>query len=288
MNVIHRSFGVIVVWYNPSISQIVNTEKLASFFNHVLIIDNSPSVTALCNVEATEFHYYWMGKNLGIATALNCGCRLAMDTGLKYVLMLDQDSVFESSMLLRHISSAKVIFSDQRVAVVASASQVQAVQLSPQTIEVKSAITSGSIIRLSSWQYIGGFNDALFIDQVDHDYCIRLRLRGFRVLVNLAINMLHTIGDPIEKKIFGFPFSSTNHNWQRRYYQVRNSLYLRRWYPSDSKPLILYWRDMIETIIGIVALERDRVRKLCAILIGIFDFSRNRMGAWQGKHQNAK
>jgi len=283
MNGFHCSFAVIVVWYNPTKAQISSTEILATLLSSVFIIDNSLEASSSSNLEVTDCHYCWMGSNLGIATALNHGCRLATANGSEYALLLDQDSVINPSMLHKHIRSAQAIFSDQRVAVVATSSQLHDDQPRPQPMDVKSAITSGSIIRLSSWTEIGGFNDGLFIDQVDHDFCIRLRLRGFRVLVNPAIEMQHRVGDPIEKKTLGFRITSTNHDWLRRYYQVRNSLYLRSWYPSESKPLILYLRDILEMLIGIVALERDRSRKLNAMLIGALDFRANRLGAWRWK-----
>lgn len=282
MSGIQFGFTIIVVWYNPTIAEISYSEKLATLLRPVFIIDNSLEASSSSNLEASECHYCWMGNNLGIATALNHGCKLATASGSEYALMLDQDSVIHPSMLQKHIRSAQTIFIDQRVAVVATSSQLHVDQPSPQPIDVKSAITSGSIIRLSAWCDIGGFNDGLFIDQVDHDFCIRLRLRGFRVLANPVIEMQHRVGDPIEKKLLGFRITSTNHHWLRRYYQVRNSLYLRRWYTSESKPLILYWRDIFEMIIGIVALERGRGRKLYAMLIGVLDFNRNRMGAWRG------
>ena len=288
MTSIQLGFAIIVVWYNPTNAQIWYSKKLATLWSPVYIIDNSPGLDSSPTLEAAECHYYWMGNNLGIATALNHGCKLAMTSGSEYVLMLDQDSVINPSMLHNHIKYARAIFSDQRVAVVSTSSQFHVDQSSPQPIDVKTAITSGSIIRLSSWCVIGGFNDALFIDQVDHDFCIRLRLRGFRVLVNPVIVMQHRVGDPIEKKTLGFRISSTNHHWIRRYYQVRNSLYLRSWYPTESKPLIFYLRDLIEMIISILVLEDHRKRKLYAILIGIVDFYRNRTGAWEKTNLNAK
>ena len=278
-----KDLAIIVVWYNPSATQISNSKRLAALHNPVLIIDNSPEVSSSAITEVPGSHYYWMEENLGIATALNIGCRLAVARGSEYALMLDQDSVLSPSMLQKHFSDAENLFMEQRVAVVATVSQLKIGQSSQQAIDVKSAITSGSIIRLSAWRDIGGFNNALFIDQVDHDFCIRLRLRGLRILVNPAIEMLHSVGEPVENKFLGFRITSSNHHWLRRYYQVRNSLYLRSWYPAESKPLILYLRDIFEMLIGIVALERDRRRKLNAMLIGALDFKGNRLGAWREK-----
>lgn len=222
-----------------------------------------------------------MGRNLGIATALNYGCNMAMSFDSKYALLLDQDTIFDPLTLRQHVQTAQRLFINRKVALVAPRFMITEPQNKQHPFQVKSAITSGSIVRLDSWQTIGKFNDGLFIDQVDHDFCIRLRLGNYIILSNPAVSMMHKVGDPREKRILSFRITSTNHNWLRRYYQVRNSLYLRKWYPSESKPLINYGKDIFLMALGIILIERGRIRKLYAMFIGAVDFLRNRLGPWR-------
>jgi len=35
-------------------------------------------------------------------------------------------------------------------------------------------VTSGSMIELATWQALGGFDEGLFIDYIDTDYCLRV------------------------------------------------------------------------------------------------------------------
>jgi rhamnosyltransferase len=278
--------AVIVVWFNPSEIQVDNVRNLSQICKRVLIIDNSSVCSLNSAPECQDLKYYWMKRNLGISLALNHGCEMALSQGFSFALTLDQDSFFENTMLIKHIHDASLMFLESRNAVVATASQTSLEGKRTGYIQVKSAITSGSIIRLSAWRDVGRFDERLFIDQVDHDLCTRMRLQGYHILVNTSIEMVHKVGDPIEKTILGFRISSTNHHWHRRYYQVRNSLYLRKWYPSESKPFHLFAREIVDMIIGILFLEKDRLRKLGAMLVGVFDFYRNRTGSWNDARAN--
>ena len=126
----------------------------------------------------------------------------------------------------------------------------------------------------------------MFIDQVDHDLCYRFKRRGYRILSNLGIAMNHQVGNPMQKIIMGYRIQTTNHNWIRRYYQVRNSLYLRQQYPEYAKPLRLYIRDLRDQIIGIILLEKDVTRKMRAMMLGAWDFLKKRYGSWDDIRPN--
>jgi rhamnosyltransferase len=43
-------------------------------------------------------------------------------------------------------------------------------------------MTSGCLTNLAIWDESGGFSDELFIDEVDHDYCLNVRRHGYRVV----------------------------------------------------------------------------------------------------------
>jgi len=280
LDYIQSDLAVIVVFFNPSRKQVAFATTLSKLFENVIIVDNSPIPINDIHLRLKASRYYWMRRNLGIATALNYGCTVAMSLGSKYALLLDQDTVFISSTLCQHVEVALSLFINDKVALVAPGPQILEPINEHLPFPVKSAITSGSIIRLTSWRATGRFNDGLFIDQVDHDFCIRLRLCGNTILANPAVSMTHKIGDPLEKNILGCRIVSTNHHWLRRYYQVRNSLYLRSWYPSESKSRADFIKDIFLMALGIILVEHGRARKLYAMFIGTVDFFRNRLGSW--------
>ena len=69
-------------------------------------------------------------------------------------------------------------------------------------------------------------NEALFIDYVDTEWCLRCARAGISVTVDPRVRMTHSIGDSmIELPGFRVPV----HSPERRYYRVRNAFLLLRY-----------------------------------------------------------
>ena len=61
-------------------------------------------------------------------------------------------------------------------------------------IEVDKCITSASLVPVSAWNDVGGFNEELFIDFVDHDFCAKLKEHGYRILQIGSVKLSHELG----------------------------------------------------------------------------------------------
>jgi rhamnosyltransferase len=59
-------------------------------------------------------------------------------------------------------------------------------------------MTSGNLIHLTAHKIIGGFNEKLFIDYIDHEYCPRLHINGFSVIRANKAMLFHKVGDLVE------------------------------------------------------------------------------------------
>jgi rhamnosyltransferase len=275
----------IVVWHNPKPEHFATTKILSSLLEKLYIIDNSSRRFDFQNeCLPSSIHYTWMEKNTGIAAALNYGCTLSLLDKFEYVLTLDQDTALDKPALDIHIADASREFLNPRLAIVGASITREESPSINSIIEKSSVITSGNILRLSAWSEIGGFNEELFIDQVDHEFCYRLREHGHKVILNTKVLLNHTVGDPISKEIMGYRITSSNHHWVRRYYQVRNSLYLRRRFPKEAKPLIFFLKDLRDIFIGILILENNRCAKLRAMMSGFLDYHLNKYGSWDDNH----
>jgi rhamnosyltransferase len=98
----------------------------------------------------------------------------------------------------------------------------------------KLLITSGAIINLKIAASLGGFDEKLFIDGVDTDFCIHSFEKGYQTLLVNEFSLRHQLGE--EKKVMTPLLKSTFrkfHNPTRLYYIVRNHLYLRAKYPKQ-------------------------------------------------------
>lgn len=252
-----------VVWYNPDENCIKNLKSYfysASPIRHLYIVDNSSyDNTKLLEhlIERNDITYIANKKNNGIAKALNQGCELAIRSGFQYIMTMDQDSIYLNDNFLRYM---KEIDKNLDKAESFAPNTIQPKEVLPFILRIKKTlihegndfvfcdrcITSGNVINLDIWNKIGGFNEDLFIDQVDFDFCYRLtnntqEKRGV-VLKFQSIFLTHSIGSP--KKSLLPEFDS--HSGVRIYYIFRNMLYMRKWYPhrftyKDYKFLIIFF-----------------------------------------------
>lgn len=60
-------------------------------------------------------------------------------------------------------------------------------------------ITSGTLLNLSLFQKIGGFDENLFIDAVDHEYTIKSLLTGYKIIQFPCIQLTHQIGTLVKR-----------------------------------------------------------------------------------------
>lgn len=264
--------SAIIVWYKPSADHIQNTIRLAKRLNNIIIIDNSENQNTFSLGEYDNITYIPLGRNYGIAHALNIGCQTAIRSYDEFVLMLDQDSSFENDQLLRHVRQSEDLFVDPRLALIGP---TYLPKKNPNFVKAESVITSGSIMRLSCWELIGGFNEILFIDQVDHEFCYRLVRNNFYIIKNEFISFNHTIGNPISIFLLGKRFTSLNYSPERRYYMTRNRLYMRSFYADFPRP---YIRLIIEDAIRIIMVEKDIFEKLKFMIYGILDHFKSKYG----------
>lgn len=262
----------IIVWYEPQQRFLKNIISILPFVSKVIIVDNSSHSNGHMISDNQKIDYFWQGQNTGIAAALNFGMHIAEREGFRFAVTLDQDSFFTNTNAAIFFHEELKGNFDSRVAIIAPL--VGCEKPRPGASQ-DTVITSGNIVRVSAWKQVGGFNELLFIDQVDHDFCFRLRRSRYLILQSKVARMEHTIGDPVKYTLLGRPLTSSNHSPQRRYYMARNRLYLRKMFPEFPRP---YIKMYVFDIVGILWAEQQKCRKLFAIVLGVLDYARCRFG----------
>jgi rhamnosyltransferase len=248
----------VVVCYNPEKlgENIVvkNIETYSDVFEKIIVVDNSNNSNYNIFSNISNSVYLPNYKNLGIAEALNQGCKKALELNYEWVLTMDQDSRWDDKeSLLLYIDRAKqlyfangknVSFSPNMINITPPPSYKNACMLNDIKrkikdklkqikkgygsrvniesscsgyLDVKIVWTSGNILKLNIWELLGGFNEMLFIDDVDHEFCYRLRQQGYIIKRILTCNMNHNIGE---------------HEGIRMYYIIRNCLYMKKYWPD--------------------------------------------------------
>lgn len=276
----------ILIAYNPVLQSLKS--NIQTYYEHVdflYLINNSTYKIENLFTKMTIVNNH---ENLGIAKALNMGCELAIEDGFDYVLTMDQDSYFTSSMAKSFFQNAITLFNSiQNLGVVTPCIQESGQdtsKISEDFIYKNTVITSGNIVKLDAYKAVsGGFDDRLFIDGVDLDFCFKLRLQNFRIIEFTSIQLRHEIGKAIErKKMFsnaGIKYIMHLHNPIRQYYAARNNLYLvkkyRKQFPDETTHIIL---SLLFKIKNNLFHNNEKLKGLKMTTLGIFHFIIGRYG----------
>lgn len=253
----------------------------------ILVVDNTPAPGGRLALAlggcGGRIHLIENHRNVGIAAALNQGLEYALQMGCKWLLTMDQDTRCHPDMvpsLLRALDACGA-----NVAVVGS-NYFDAHNHRPmfpasgdrECLEQKTVITSGSLVDGAVARALGGFREDYFIDQVDHEFCLRVRAHGYRVVVSRKPVMEHSVGKPGGVRL---PFLGVlpSHPPLRKYYIARNTVVTVANYWRQEPEWCL--RRLLRLLLGLgymAVLEKDRVAKVRAFMAGITDGVVGRMG----------
>lgn len=273
----------------------------------VVIVDNTPLADAkdlsalTADMRLPRCHTIALGENLGIATAQNTGIAWAQAHNAEYVLLLDQDSVPEASMVKRLTEAANKLLAqgipiaaigpryvDPRSGRSSTALRIGAVSLhrihcnetlSDETIRCDTLISSGSLIRLEALAKIGGFDASLFIDHVDNEWFLRARQHGYSVYLACGIILTHKLGERIIRYWFGRWRAFPAHSPIRHYYMLRNTLLLARRPHVPKAWLFGTFTELLPILAAALLLLPQRGKRLWFILRAVYDGLGNRSGS---------
>lgn len=271
------SLLAVVVSYNPSAELLENVRVLLEQVSHVVIVDNASSEESrqiFSSIPIGSISFIFNSENLGIATGINQGVRWGLENNYEYFLLMDQDSRPAADMVrkLRDVLNGFL-------------SQGKAVLLGPhhedydrkiehsytnEIEEVPLLITSGCLLSKRVIDKIGLYDERLFIDHVDHDYCLRLIKAGGTSFKVHSTTLLHRFGEAKIKTIFGKSFFVQDYSPFRRYFMMRNRLVLYKRYGMFKEAW--FWLDLkvaLKDLIKVIFFESNKLKKLIAMGRGI-------------------
>jgi len=286
-----------MVTYHPGSDSIVNARRHVQEFGHLIVVDNgsAPSeVEALGSIDGVEL--IQLGENRGIAAALNIGAERALSRGCEWVCTFDQDSTpvdgFARAMrstldVFPGVSMIGAYITDAAVGrpplwLIPHPSGLgfrRASSAGRDFAGITCVITSGTLTSLAVWRELGGFDESLFIDSVDTDYCLRSLRKGYDIAVSVSAILHHKLGRREDRSVLGMHFFPMNHSPLRQYYIARNRVVVLR-----RHALALGHWAVFELLVGIywplrmLCFEQERWRKVKAILFGVWDGLRSKLG----------
>jgi rhamnosyltransferase len=287
----HRRIVAVVAAFNPRSGLLDSVRRLAAQTDAVLVVDDGSTDPAsravLTDVEGLGSRVLRQPENLGIAAALNRGMREAFGPlGADAVLTSDQDSLIGADYVAEAVlawDAARA--AGHRVGLVGPAdyngNPFPVLRREGPVLHAFDPLQSGALIPAYAYREAGGLAEDLFIDGVDSEYTLRLRSRGFAVLIAERCHMSHALGDRRAASLFGrrLPLEYNYHAPFRVYYMARNSLVLwRRYGRRDPKWLLRRQIEEAKAHVLRLAFSPDRGRLALALAAGVRDAAKGRLG----------
>lgn len=246
-NIVKKKVAAGIVLFNPDAIRLkLCVSSLEEQVDCIIVYDNSSTkIPETFNCE--NVIYLTHNKNEGVAYALNQIFMKGKNLGYEWILTMDQDTVIPKNMISTY--SAYLNQDDIGIICPQNVDKRRAYSHAEDTKEVTSlvefCITSASCTNIHVWEKLGGFDNFLFIDFVDNDYCKRLRLLGYKILQCNKVVIDQEFGNITPKSQFWVDFyMSLSHflknkniaklsykkkvSPMRVYYVHRNLLYLNK------------------------------------------------------------
>ena len=297
-----------VVLYNPDdVSRVVSgLSAITKQVDRIYLFDNSIediSITFPANMT-----YIRENGNKGIAYALNRIIEKAESEGYEWLVTMDQDSVIPVGLIAafeRHTESANLgIICPQ---VIDSRRSYMEIKKEPKEEFIDFCITSASCTSISAWKNVGKFDEWLFIDLVDNDFCKRIVSSGYKILRLNDYVLDQEFGKIIPKsertQIFWNKVAKTLHNKNlgkfgykkfvspmRVYYTCRNVVYCNRKYKNlggigykDNYNCNTFIGFIISFVLPSIVRGKHKVEILKAAIKGILEGKKAKMIPWKPK-----
>lgn len=281
-----------IVLYNAEL------DRLQLEINSVL-----PQVDLIClcdngsqNIEEVESLISGINKiillrnkiNLGIGAASNQICRYAEKEGIDWVLMLDHDTICPKNLICTY----KKYINDQSIGMICPnvvdkeiVNNVYCKKNKQKVEYVNRCIQSATFIKIDVWRKCQGFNEWMFIDFVDFDFCKRVELSGFKILRCNTVTVDHQLGKRVrtkhalfyeklykttEMRIFKYMTYKNEFSAARVYYCTRNNIAFIKIFGNDLDKKT-EWIAFFDRIIRRIVRSNHRFMIIKETIKGIVD-----------------
>lgn len=257
--------AAVIVSYNPDIELLVkNVDAIQKQVDRVLLFDNASKNVDIVEEAISAFERVILirsHENVGIAKAINI-CIKSLDRCYSWILTLDQDSIVPDNLIreyLKYINIPDV----KMISPVVKLSVGREIQLPSTSCHfelIKRCITSACFVNVEALYSVGGLDERMFIDWVDHDLCKHFEIKGFKMLQCNDVVLYHNLGSnkPVFISVLLNKWFKTKIVYQtyspfRIYYMIRNSIYYMRKYKGylDKKEKL----DILKLIIQHVSIK---------------------------------
>jgi rhamnosyltransferase len=234
--------GVIVTFY-PDADLDHRVQAIAREVDRLLVVDNSADASVTVKLRETVALYggslVAMPTNVGLGRALNYAFSQVAADGYEWAVAFDQDSTPQAGFTAAlhkaaaaHSGAAVVganWFDEARPGTPSRHLHAGVFPLffrrgpaEQDLSDITCVITSGTLFDLRVWRTLGGFDERLFLDLVDTEYCLRARRADYQITVAAAARMTHRRGSKQPVRLLGRTWWPAFMPPSRLYYLFRN------------------------------------------------------------------
>ncbi len=297
----YENVAAVVVTYFPDEKVGARLAALARECIRVIVVDNGSDEASRARIAGERVEVIALGENRGLASALNVGLDRACEQGFAWAVTFDQDSTPQPGMVAALWATRLRYANPERVAVVGPRLSEERVNHQDHRWVVRHerwswlfrrvpcedrdlagvafVITSGALTDLRIYRETGRMDEGLFIDYIDHEYCLRARRAGYETLVSAEAWLVHNFGAQREYRVAGRVIRPTFHSALRLRYIARNRWAVWRrharafpfWAAFDAV-------SALHVFIRVMIFEDCRWKKFCAMARGTWDGMLGRAG----------
>ncbi len=266
-----------IITYNSDLVKLKNNIKaVMSQVDGLVIVDNGSDHLSQIKELISQFQenitLIENQDNKGVAYALNQIMDFSDKESADWVLTLDDDSEcypnlihmyrsFIESKKVENLASLSCLREDRKY------KEKNALSSDQDFSFIDTCITSGNLVLVKAWKKVKGFNNKLFIDMVDDDFCLRLRGSGYNIVRINSYGYLHELGhDIIKVKVFGGEKTIFAYSPRRKYYTARNVRYIIRTYKLGL--FNSYSSYLVKRVLGTLLYEKNKLKGLRAYATG--------------------
>lgn len=238
-----------IVLFNPEIKRFDGV--LSSVYNQVdqiYLFDNKSDnlndiETIIKKYNSRKITLIKGYRNFGIGYALNRICESAISDGYDFLLSLDHDTlckdgltnIYRTYLSLESMGILCPQVVDDKMAI-----NYWASNNSTGVDKIDYCIQSGCLLNLYVWKSVNGFDEDMFIDFVDFDYCMRLHINGYCIYRCNEAVINHQLGDKEKTKIADFSdhLSDVTKLKALKYFGYKNVVSPKRAYYTSRNNII--------------------------------------------------
>ena len=301
----HRKIAAGIVLYNPEDEERVQ-KSIKSIFEQVdkvYVFDNSTDRNKI--VFPGNVTYISEGKNMGVAYALNRIMEKSKIDGYEWLMTMDQDSILPKGIIMAY----EKYLSDETIGIICpqvidSRRSYMEVKKNPKEEYIDFCITSASCTKIDVWEKVGRFDEWLFIDLIDNDFCKRIKASGYEILrlnelvldqefgkITPKSKQIQTFWNKIAKLLNNENFAKLGYykfvSPMRVYYTNRNIIYINKklrnysstWY-KENYNCKSYPGFLINFVLPSIFRAQKKKKVIKAVITGIRDGRKAKPDIW--------